>query len=482
MSIKILFKDLAFYGLIDIIQRSIGVLLIPYYIRALSITEYGNFDIFIIISSIVLVLIDFQLIQAFNRFYYEFISNDKRKRLAGTVLKFRFLIGLFLAIILIFIGKSGGLENNFMPKFSSFTTEWILIIIFPIVTSFYDGLIAHSRMTKEKKAFTTLALTSVIISSVLSVIFVEYFSFGIIGLILGLFLGKLLASFFGFIQLHKKIILCLDKDILKEILKYSAPLIPGWWLAFITTYFCRFFVFEELGPANNAILAIAMKALIIVNVFTLSFRSAWQPIAMSLIKNKKSNKFYINSSRILIFSLILISFILTLSIDLIVDIVLTESYSLVANIFPIFIVASIISELEFNFQLGCQLSKKTIWITMGSILSFIISLIILFVYTEIYELFAVGYALLLSSLVKIVVVFISSQKLYFIDYSIKSIFLFFVGCISLLLFSYSKNHELIDDRYLKLVILLIGLLICSFLIKKDEYLIIIDLIKNKYLK
>ena len=86
MSLKILSKDFSFYGIIDILQRSIGFILIPYYTRRLTPSEFGEYDIFIVISAFLFVLIDLQIIAGFNRFYHEFKSTIEKQKLIGSVI------------------------------------------------------------------------------------------------------------------------------------------------------------------------------------------------------------------------------------------------------------------------------------------------------------------------------------------------------------------------------------------------------------
>lgn len=471
MGLKNLFQDFKFYGIVDFLQRSVGVIMIPYYTRVLSTADYGNFDLFIIVSSTLLVLIDFQFIAALNRLFYEYAKIAKDKRLIGTILMFRLFIGIVIGSLTLFLGNSGFLEFKFIPSFIEYKYIWILIVLLPIVTSCYDGLIAHSRIIRSKQIFSIISFASIITSASLAVLLLEFYNLGITGILVAMILGKSIAIIIGFILIGKQIDFCIDLKILKSIFSYSLPLVPSWWFAFLTTYFGRFFTYSELGPEKSAVLAITMKLLLLINFFALAFRSAWLPIAMSYIGEDNEDNFYINSNRVLLISLMSMSVILILSIDIIVDIALPPEYFMVGLIFPIFITSSIISEVEVNLQLGCQIAKKTIWISIGSFVSFVVSVLILYLLVPLYNLYAIGLSLLFGSVVKIIITYIASQKNRFIEYDFKSMFLFVLGISVILVYAILNNFSIVSGTLLKLMLCIFGVLFLVKTINKHEFLL-----------
>ena len=468
MGLQTLFRDFQFYGIVDFLQRSIGIFMVPYYTRELSTADYGNLDLFIIISSTLLVLIDFQFIAALNRFFNEYMNVANEKRLVGTVVTFRLFVGIGIGLITFALGNLGLLEFDFSPSFLKYKYNWILVILLPVATSLYDGLIAHSRITRSKGNFSIISFTSIIISTFLAVFLVEYYTMGICGILLAMFLGKFSASILGCVLIGKKIEWCVDRNILRSIFSYSMPLVPSWWFAFLTTYFSRFFTYSALGPENSAVLAVTMKLLLVINFFALSFRSAWLPLAMSNIGDDNEDSFYINSNRILLISLFTISLILVLCIDVIVGIAFPAEYLLVGLIFPIFIVASIIAEVEINLQLGCHIAKKTIWISIGAFISFCVSVVILYLLTPKYNIYAIGLSLLFSSVVKLIVTYIASQKYRFIRFNHRSMLFFILGILAILVYSVVNNNNLLSNLLAKTALAVIGILTLAQMVEPRE--------------
>ncbi|MDB4684339.1 oligosaccharide flippase family protein [Akkermansiaceae bacterium] len=468
MGLGNLVKDFSFYGLIDVLQRTIGVILIPYYTARLSPEEFGNYDICIVLSSFLFIFIDLQIIAGFNRFYHEHGSKTEKQRLIGSVIVIRLLLGAILAIVFLLAGYIGYFEIAYLPSFYNNKISWVIIALFPLSTSLYDALIAQSRMSGNKLAFAFPSLISVLFSSIGAIFLIELYGLGVNGILLALLLGKLSGSLISYIIQSRDITFTLDYDIIKKLLKYTIPLIPGWWLAFFSVYFARFFVYGELGAESNAVLAVTMKILLVVNVFTLSFRTAWYPIAMSYIGNSDSEKFYIASNKIFTLGLLAILFTSTLLIDPIISVFLPESYEVVAVIFPLFITSTVFAELDINLQLGTQLAKKTIWISIGAATYFFLSISIVLNFTNEYKLHAIGFSLLIPSFIKLLLTFISSQYFWHINYSVRTLVAFFLGTSLILLYFYLEYLGLLSDLELNALLIIGGLLSFFLAVRKSD--------------
>jgi O-antigen/teichoic acid export membrane protein len=468
MSIKKLGGDFAFYGLIDVVQRSLSLILVPFFTRVLDINEFGNLDIFLVLMSIFSVLIDFQFISGISRLYLEYLSKGLGSKFAGTVVFFRFYIGIALAILFSILGFLGFLEIGFMPSFLNNKLAWLLILIFVPFSISFEALMTQARMLRLKVPFASGAVVSSIVTLGGSIITTGAFDWGITGIILSMLVGKIIGGLIVYFGLGNNIQVCVDKQILNPLLMYCMPLIPGWWLGFSATYVSRFFVFDTLGPGDTALLAISMKLQSLIGIFAISFRSAWLPLAMTLIEDKGGDSFYIRSTRLFISGGFLVTFLLTLFINPILTIIAPSSYQDVGLTFALFSLGCIIGEVESNLQLGCQLAKKTIWITFGSMFSFLISIFILYTYTSQMGIRAAGLALFLSSFGRIILTYFSSQYYRYISYDNKSFLMFGFGCL-VLLFNVQLNELLsIPVLYWRGILLLFGLYIFFSILSKSE--------------
>ena len=185
------------------------------------------------------------------------------------------------------------------------------------------------------------------------------------------------------------------------------------------------------GAEENALLAVASKLVSVVGLFSVSFRTAWQPLAMSYIGDERGEQFYVQSLRVFTAGAMLSAFAMTvLTGPALAD----PAPGILRNrggVCSAAVVASILGELEVNLQLGNQIAKKTYWMSVGAALAFVTNIGVLWVFTAAIGIYAVGLGLLCSFVVRTVVTYVSAQRSWRINYDARSLWLFVAGCVLL---------------------------------------------------
>jgi O-antigen/teichoic acid export membrane protein len=271
-----------------------------------------------------------------------------------------------------------------------------------------------------------------LISGVVSVLFVAVIPWGIAGIVLGLLLGKIVgAALMGWV-LRDEIELCLERRTLRVMADYCVPLIPGWWVAFGSAYLSRFFIYGVQGADQNAILAVVTKVTSVIGFYSVSFRSAWEPLAMSYIGDAKGEAFYVASMRVFTAGLMLSILCMAAVLQPLLAFLAPASYAPVAYYFPLFAVATVIAECGSSLMLGNEIAKTTHWISISSVLSVVVNVAILAKFTGQWGIFAAGIGLGMSALVKTVIIYVTAQRSCRIDYDTRSLGLMTAGCVALL--------------------------------------------------
>lgn len=443
MSIRKLSVDFAFYGMLDLLQRSIGLIMVPLYTRVLSQQEYGDLDILFMASAAFLVLVDLQFLAAFSRLYLEYFANGRGRRFVGTILGARLLGGVLLPAGFVAAGLLGWADLRFLPSFTGNETAWILVLATVPPSLAYDVLLLQSRMLRRKRTFAAGALSNTVISCLLSVLFVTVWRWGTVGVIAGLLLGKVAGLALLAWDLRKDITLCLDREILRPLAAYALPLIPGWWLAFGSASAGRFFIYGIQGADQNAILAVCVKIAGAIGLFSISFRSAWQPLAMAHIGGVSGEAFYVRSMRLFMAGGLFSICGLAACLPLILTVLAPGSYGIVEVYFPLIAVGTLIGECESNLQLGNQIAKRTGWISFSSVVSVVVNLAVLIAFTAKLGIFAAGFGLLVSSLSKVAVTYTSGQRNWPIAYDTRAFIVLGAGCAALLVLGAVLQHSVI---------------------------------------
>lgn len=468
MSIKTLSGDIAFYGVLDLLQRSVSIIMVPLYTRVLSQKEYGDLDIILVFVSFLFILVDLQFTAGFSRLYYERSAEGKSKRFVGTTLASRLVGSVVLLAVFFMLGFSGRLEFDFVPSFQSNTIAWVLAAISIPLTLSYDILLLQARMLRWKKWFALGSFSNVLLSCALSTLFAFVFKLGIVSVLWGMFIGKLVGLLFLAWGLRKEFTLCLDLKPFKNLLAYTWPLIPGFWLAHSSGYMNRFFVFAELGAEENAILSLCMKIVSLLAMFAIAFQSAWQPLAMSHIGSSSGNEFYVRSMRLFIAGSIFSMFFIAALLDTILSILAPDAYGVVRHYFPMFAVGMVLSTCATNIQLGHQIAKTTHWISISSLTTITINFSILILLTKSHGIFGAGFAWVVSFTASCLLMFYSAQKKYHIPYDLKAFATLGLGCVLMLVLGFMSYRQFIPDWLFSIFAVLMSVALPWFVIKDSE--------------
>lgn len=432
MSLRLLSKDFAFYGSLDLIQRAMAVVLVPIYTRVLTKHEYGDLDLIITAGSALLVLVDLQFGAGFARLFLEHHRRGSGPSFAGMTAIVRAGLGTAVAGLIMAAGFAGSLEVEFLPSFLGNSTAWTLVLLNIPLTLAYDILLLQTRMLRWGRLFAFGAVGNIGLASVLCVAFTVIVPLGIVGVALGQLLGKLVPTLFLVVGLLDELDLRVQRGHLREMLKYTLPLVPGWWLAFSSAYVGRFFVYGTVGAEHSAILAIATKLVSVVGLFSVSFRMAWQPLAMGYIGEEGGHEFYVRSLRVFLAAAAFSAFGLCAFGPAALAVLAPASYAGANAYVPLFAVATIVAELEANLQLGNQIARKPHWISLGAAAGFAANAIVLATLTPRAGVWAVGLGLLASSLVRTLVTYVSGERNCHIPYDKRAFRLFAAGCLCLL--------------------------------------------------
>jgi len=179
-----------------------------------------------------------------------------------------------------------------------------------------------------------------------------------------LFLSYITANLAGFviiIVLEKKIrvniILRLNFRILKELLKFSAPLIPNylsWWIVDSSD---RYIVLWSLGVSANGVLAIAHKfPTVLQSIFGL-FLNSWQDMAMSDEKNEEN--FYSSVFQRLYKLSFMLLWVLIPATKIFVWLVMGKDYKNACDYIPFYYLGAVFQAFCSFYGVGYLRSKNT---------------------------------------------------------------------------------------------------------------------------
>lgn len=281
---KDLAKNTAIVSIGKICTQLITFFLLPVYTAVLSNEEYGVVDLLNTLTSLLLPIATLQIEQGVFRYLIDCRENkEKQTTLITTII--RFMIIQLIICIIIFLCASPFIHNEYKYFLMA---NLVMGMFSTILLQICRGL--GDNPTYAIGSFITGALTVV-----LNVIFIVSFHWGAYGMLGATAISNLLCSVYIFMK--KKIYKYIkpkqyDKTTLKEIIKYSVPLIPNmisWWIVSASD---RTIISAVIGIAQNGIYSAANKFSGVFTTLYSVFNLTWTESASININSEDRDEFF----------------------------------------------------------------------------------------------------------------------------------------------------------------------------------------------
>lgn len=245
----------------------ISYLLLPLYTTVLSTEEYGTVDLLTTYVTLIAPVVTLQMEAAVFRFLID-VRGDKvavSRIITSSLACLLGTLGIFLAAY--------GVLNCFIAY-----TYALPFAACVIANALLAVVLQMSRGLGDNVTYAAGSAVSGILTIVFNILLIVVFPLGVTGMLWATALAQLTGAAFVAIKIRvfryidKKQI---DKAVIREMSRYSLPLLPNslsWWIISVSD---RTLVTFFIGVDANGILAVATKlAAIVVNVFGI-FNLSW---------------------------------------------------------------------------------------------------------------------------------------------------------------------------------------------------------------
>ncbi len=342
--------------------KFLSFILMRLYTGCMTEEGYGTADLLYQTVNVLYPILTFSMADAVIRFGME-KGYDKRQ--VYTVAIIASLIGL----------TAFALFSPVLNLIDMYKDYGFLLYVYCYFSCFRQIASNFVRAKGYVKLFAADGIFSTLVIVICNIIFLVVLDMGVTGYVLSIIISDavsfaLLTVIAG---LHKYLdITYFSKKLFKEMLKYSAPLIPTYVLWWITSASDRWFVISLCGEADNGIYSAAYKIPSLLMMFTTLFYQAWQ---MSAIENRNDSglsKFYTKiygaySSLLMIAAAGVIMLVKPLTF-LLVDNDPEKNFTFAYHYTPILVVAMV-------FQCLCQFTSSVYNVKKKSVNSLLTSLI-----------------------------------------------------------------------------------------------------------
>ncbi len=392
------FKNFGIYGLVPVISKSIGFLLIPLYTSYLSVSEYGIQDIFTVFKKLAVFFIVLELYSGVGRYFYEYDKLEDRKKLISSAFNFQVITSIIVTAVLVIFHQN--FYELLIGEEGFKTVYWIIVAWIPFAgfIGFFSVIVRYDSKAKQ---FLYITIFQLLVRLSITIYLIVKLNYGVLGIFIGHLSGSIIAAISYFILLKRYLYLTIAKEPILKVLKYSIPLIPGLLIMGVQPNITRYLIRTDLSSVEVGYFAFAMTLISFYAIIRIALRMAWQPFFFESAKKDPEN---LNERVIEIFNfffyvLLCISIFVSLFSVEIVKLVAKPSYyesSKLIGLLSLPMALTIISEIA---GIGINYAKKTNLKSRINILSVVIILGGLFLFLKPYGLMMVPWAFLLSAVV-----------------------------------------------------------------------------------
>lgn len=281
-------KELAFNTVIIGVGKFgtqvLSFFLLPLYTSVLSTAEYGIYDLIITISIFLTPVITLLMEESMFRFLIDAKNDEEKGNIISQVLRYILKRMVLCSVIIAIIGV-------FFRRIDIYVA--LLYIISSVSITSVNAII---RGVGKIKLFSALNFINSLCVIILNILFIVKFKFGYLSLLYSATLVNMASVIFVIyrLKLYRYLKSGKSNHKIKEMKKYSLPLVPNSISWSIINTSDRLIISGFMGTAANGVYSMANKFPTIMDSIYGFFYTAWKESAAKALKDEDSVVFYNN--------------------------------------------------------------------------------------------------------------------------------------------------------------------------------------------
>lgn len=350
--------------------KLIGFIMLPFYTKWLSKSDYGLSDISSISISFLIPYLTFGLCEAIFLF-----PKGKSQGIQQEYFSTAFWIILFIEFLfcIVLIVTPYNLLTYIFPK--ELLKYIPLMCVLLVLSSIQQFIQQFCRAIDKMKIFSFTGIIYALFLAVLAILLIP--SYGLTGYFVSLIIAQCITIIYIFwrIKCWKYVVICINRKMLDEMIKYSIPLIPNatmWW---VVNSINRPLMLKYIGLDSVGIYAVANKFPSLLNMIFMIFFSALQISVLEEFYKKDYKIFYNRIFRLVLFSQILFCFVFVILGPYIFSILVDSNYYAAMQYVPLLCLGVLLANLATFVGTTFTAIRKTKYFFYSSIVAALIAIV-----------------------------------------------------------------------------------------------------------
>ena len=454
-----------FFG--KVCTQLISFLLLPLYTAYLKTSEYGIVDLIQTYVTLLVPIITLELEMSIFRWLIDSRGKEKDTDKLISNNFYVLLLSLTIFSILFFI----------VTLFVDIPFKYIILIDI-IVCVLSGNFLQISRGLGKIMDFSISCILTGLTTVLSNIFLIVFLHMQAEGMIISMALANFICAAYLFIKLklYKRINFKLvDHKLLKEMYKYSIPLVPNgisWWIVNVSD---RSIISIVLGATANGFYAISNKFPTIISSLTGIFNLSWSESASLHINSKDRDEFFsdITNTIIKLFSSLGVGMIACM--PFVFPIMINSKYNEAYMYIPPLVLATVFNVLICLYSQIYLAKKMSKQVASTTIMGAIINILLNIIFIRYIGLYAAALSTTISYLIMAVYRHFDLKKYVNIKIE-KSLIIQMI-----IIYSIAISAYYINNIYLNIISLIMACFY-SFIINKDFLYKSIKTVKNKLKK
>lgn len=449
----LLLKHSSIYAASNAISRLIGFIMIPVYTTYLSPNDYGVMELLALTTNLIRMVVGMGASSGIGRFYFDFEEQSDRNKVISSAYIGLGVIALPIAGLLMTLSGTfselvlddAGYRRVFMVAFASMGLGMMNEI----------G-IAYYRTVQKSVVVTVISLIRLVADLSLNILFVVVLEWGVWGIFVATFISSLGVFLVQTPLVLKEVGYRFSLQVVKDLIKFGAPLIPSNIATYIVIASDRYFIKEFVSLSQTGIYSLGYRFGTVVNNFVISpFIQIWFPRRFEMFKQPDSEHIFARIFTYFCFALLYCGLVIAVPSREMIEIVADERYWEAYRIIPLLTLAHVIFSFFYHFNIGIMIEKKTKYFAYINGMNAVLNVGLNILLIPMYGIWGAAFSTLGSYIFRSVMCYYFSNRLHRIEVEWSRMFHLFGLALALF---FALHYLDLGHRYSNLMLKLVGVL------------------------